>query len=414
MNKKKLFFLIIFIITIIVFGFLLYQFFFKPTKKTGFKTRSKININTSSFPNIGERNIKEQKYQEGGQLPNIENIQKIKTYASNIKNKKDVQHVLEEIAVKAPSTDYSDNGVKFYNEIDGKFYKLNSNGTVELLSEKVFYNVKNVTWSPTKDESIIEFPDGTKIFYDFKNKRQSTIPKHWQNFSFSPQGDKVASKSIGLSPESNWLITSNPDGKDVKLVAYMGNNYDKVQVNWSPNKQILALSATGKRDDVYGFRQEHLLIGQHKQNFKSIIVEGRGLEFTWSPTGKKLLHSVYNPGSKFKPELWIINASGEDNLTNNGKKLLKINTWAHKCTMVDDRYAYCGVPEYLDEGAAFAPDLYTNTPDKLYKIDTVTGYKSEIPLDDTYTIDKIFSSKDGKYIYFADHNKTGLFKITIN
>ena len=79
---------------------------------------------------------------------------------------------------------------------------------------------RKVTWSPTQTASILEYPDGSNIYYDFDTKRQVTIPKHWEEFSFAPQGDRITSKSIGFSPENRWIVSANPDGTDVKIVAY--------------------------------------------------------------------------------------------------------------------------------------------------------------------------------------------------
>lgn len=298
---------------------------------------------------------------------------------------------------------------KFYNTQDGKFYTLDSSGKLVPLTDDVFYNVKNVTWSPQNNSSIIEYPDGSNIYFNFDTKEQVTLPRHWEGFSFSPGGEKIAAKSVGLSPENRWLISANPDGTNITLIEPMGANDKKVTVDWSPNRQIVAFSRTGEAlsDD----RQQVLLIGQNKENFKGLVVEGRGLETKWSKEGTKLLHSVYSAHSDFKPELWIVDAT-PDSMGGN-RKLLNIATWASKCTMADERFAYCGVPEKLDTGAAFAPAIANATPDTLYRIDTVTGLKTQIPLDKNHTIDTITVSPDGNSLLFTDKNQVGLFKVQL-
>ncbi len=298
---------------------------------------------------------------------------------------------------------------KFYNTQDGKFYKLNASGTPVPLSDEVFYNVKNITWSPQNNSSIIEYPDGSNIFYNFETKEQVTLPRHWEGFSFSPGGEQIAAKSVGLSPENRWLISANPDGNNIKLIEPLGANDKKVTVDWSPNRQVIAFSRTGEPlgDD----RQQILLIGQNKENFKGLVVEGRGLETKWSKEGTKLLHSVYSAHSDFKPELWITDAT-PDSIGGN-RKLLNVATWASKCTMADERFVFCGVPEKLDTGAAFAPAIANNTPDNLYRIDTVTGLKTQIPLSANHTIETITLSPDGNSLFFTDKNQTGLFKVEI-
>lgn len=81
----------------------------------------------------------------------------------------------------------SDGKVQYYNQSDGKFYKIDKDGKVILLSDKVFFSVEDVTWAPGKDKAILEYPDGRKILYNFTTEKQASLPSHWQDFSFSGQ-----------------------------------------------------------------------------------------------------------------------------------------------------------------------------------------------------------------------------------
>jgi len=307
----------------------------------------------------------------------------------------------------APDTN---GGSRFYNDTDGKFYRLQKDGTVKTLSDQIFYNVQKANWSPVANQAIIEYPDGSNIYYDFDTKKQVSLPKHWENFSFSPQGDKIASKSLGLSPENQWLITSDPDGKNIKLIEPMGENAAKVTVDWSPNQQVVALSRTG--ESLGADREEVLFVGLNGENFKSAVVEGRGLESKWSTAGKNLLYSVYSARSDFKPELWIVNAEGNNIGAN--RQPLNLNTWADKCTFQNERTLFCAVPTQLDTGAGFAPSVADAIPDTIYKIDLQTGLKSEIKQDSAgHTISNMFVGSDGSKLYFTDKNQNGLFSINL-
>lgn len=415
MDKKKILYIVIFLLVTVLLGWAIYTVFFAPDKPTPTGPDGTTSeTDPSFFPDSGTSS--------GGnvvtdptELPFTDTVP---SGGNTIGSGSGIgSGVFEETPriqqvstapVLSPSH-VSGGGAKFYNKEDGKFYTVDSFGNVVALSEKQFFNVENVNWSPKNNESIIEYPDGANIYFDFDTQRQVTLPAHWDDFSFSPQGDKVASKSISIAPENRWLISTNPDGSDIKLLEPMGNNQDKVIVDWSPNQQVVALSNTGQElgDD----RIEVLFVGQNKENFKSAIVEGRGLETQWSPEGKRLLHSVYNARNEFKPELWIVGAEG-DGIGGN-RRLLNVSTWAHKCTMTDERFAYCGVPDELEAGAGFVPQLADSVSDTLYKIDTFTGLKTEIPTDAFHTIDSIFPSDDGQTIYFTDTSKEGLFKVNL-
>jgi len=417
MDRRRLIYIILFVILCFAIGFAIYRVFF-------YKGEAPVTPGIPSaglpgeFPAAGEGRIPGQIAQPSGELPgsNLVPAQPGAIVAPGAgqapllperdSQKKLVEYITDVAAVNAAPS--KTGGVKFYNQLDGKFYIIDADGNIHALSDEVFYNVEKVTWSPVKDESIIEYPDGANIYYDFNSKKQVTLPKHWEEFSFSHLGNEIAAKSIGLSPENRWLVASNPDGTQTRAIEALGDNANKVDVDWSPNQQVVALSRTG---EPLGTRQEVLLVGLNQENFKSITVEGRGFESIWSPSGGKLLHSVYNGRNDYKPELWIVDANPSSAGAN--RRLLNVNTWAHKCTMVDERFAYCAVPEIMDIGAGFAPSLSDDTPDRLIKIDTVTGSKTELPTEGMHTIDSIFMGDNGKTIYFTDKHQSGIFKISI-
>lgn len=304
----------------------------------------------------------------------------------------------------------SDNQLQFYNEIDGRFYKVGSDGTAQQLTNDVFYNVEAVTWSPQKNEAILEYPDGANIYYNFQTQKQTTLPRHWEEFSFSNQGDKIVAKSIGISPDNRWIVSTDPDGKNIQLVEPLGENADKVTIDWSPNRQIIGYSRTGEA--LGADREEILFVGLNNENYRSMTVEGRGMQSEWSPDGGQLLYSVYSARSDFKPELWI--ADARPNTIGENRSVLRVNTWADKCTFANTRFVYCGVPSQLEVGAGFAPSTAANTPDRLMKIDTQTGAQTEIDLGDgLHNIQDIFIDDAQKKLFFTDSFNSGLFDVTL-
>ncbi len=405
MDKKRLLIAILFLLACLGLGYLLYRVFFAKEKTVPAATRPPIT--TGILPTAKEGGAITPTGEEVGGLPTAITVQptaKPPTTASTaFALKQAIDMPIVGVAKDATGA------AKFYNQIDGKFYRLLPDGSLKEMTDQVFYNVEKVTWSPIKNESIIEYPDGANIYYNFDTKKQVTLPQHWEEFSFSTLGDKVAAKSLGLSPENRWLITADVDGKNISLVEPMGENADKVIVDWSPNQQIVATSLTGEPlgDD----RQELLFVGLHKENFRSAIIEGRALQTSWSPSGAKLLYNVHSARSDFKPELWVVNASGDNIGT--GRTLLNLNTWVDKCAFVDDRFVYCGVPTTLDAGSGFAPSLADSTPDKIYKIDLQSGIKTELTLVENHTIKNMFLGNNNKALYFTDKNQPGLFSLSL-
>lgn len=405
MDKKRLIFAGIFFIVVLVLGYIMYLVFFAPKKPAPVTVPGEV-ITPGAFPPSGEGEPIRPGVTEPGVLPPSE-VRPGVSFQPSAGITEIERHIVESPIV-SPTIDSRGNA-QFYNESDGKFYRLTSTGAVQELSDQVFFNVENVNWSPNNNESIIEYPDGSNIYYNFQTKRQVTLPKHWEEFSFSASGEQIAAKSITLSPENRWLVASQPDGGNVQFVENMGENAHKVKVDWSPNRKVVALSSTG--ESLGSDRQEILLVGLHGENFKSIVVEGRGMQSEWSPSGQQLLYSVYSARSEFKPELWIVNADGDNIGTS--RRPLSLNTWAEKCSFADERFVYCAVPNELEVGSGFQPALAETTPDQIFRIDLRNGSKSTIAMDGAHTIDNIFVSADGKTLHFTDKLQDGLFKIEL-
>ncbi|MFA5128124.1 MAG: hypothetical protein WC457_03950 [Patescibacteria group bacterium] len=300
-------------------------------------------------------------------------------------------------------------GMRYYNANDGKFYRVNADGTITAMSDTVFNNVSNVTWADGADKAVLEYPDGSNIVYNFETQKQVTLPKHWEDFSFSPDSTQIAAKSVGLSEENRWLVTTNDDGSGTQLLEALGENQDKVVVDWSPSRQAVAFAFTG--DPLGTYRKEVLLVGLNGENFKSLTVEGMGFTSQWSPTGKKLLYSVYSPRTDLKPELWITNSYGND--IGSGRTSLEIETWPSKCTFAGDSTVYCGVPQTLSQGAGISPAIAAGTTDDLYKIDLTTGLKTKIATDGTYSISTISYDETNKRLLFTDANQSGVFEVSL-
>lgn len=298
------------------------------------------------------------------------------------------------------------NGARFYNPEDGRFYKINADGTVTMLGEKQFFNVDKVDWAKRKDQAILEFPDGSNVFYDFVEKKQVTLPQHWKEFEFSPDDNKVTSKSIGLDPDNRFLIVSKPDGTEAKAIEPLGVSEDLAHVSWSPNNQIIAYGETGTPQPEN--QQEIIFVGQNHENFRSIIAPGRGFTPNWSPTGKQLLFSTYNLNTDNKPTLWV--TSGDPANLGAGRRTFSLNTWADKCVWADESNIYCGVPQDLPMNAGLSRNDFATLPDDVYHIDLANGLATKVDLPNTgYTIRNPVLSTDNSKLLFSDAQSGKLY-----
>ncbi len=292
----------------------------------------------------------------------------------------------------------------YYDPSDGKFYEISPDGTRRALADASYPAAERVTWSPGRSQAILEFPDGANIIYDLKAKKQYTLPKEMTEFSFSPEGEKIAGKFMGENVADRWLVTVNPDGSALTGVEPMGENADKVDVEWSANNQVVALSRTGQPRGL--FEQHVLLIGFQGENFKGLNIEGRGFVPRWSPDGNRLLYSVYNDTTNYRPTLYLVD--GATDRVGGNKQSLGLQTWADKCTFIGGT-AYCAVPQSLPDGAGYVRELANNIPDTIWKVDIATGAKTTVaqPVGDGgsgLTANNLTVSGDGRFLYFTDAN----------
>lgn len=291
--------------------------------------------------------------------------------------------------------------VNFYNPNDGKFYTIDADGNIVLLSDTEFPEAENVEWNKDADKAVIEFPDGSNVVYDFDLEHQVTLPSHWEDFTFSPVSDELEAKSDAIDPNNRWLVTANADGSGVKAFQALGDNADKVTVSWSPNDQVVAFSDTASPLSGGLDRKLILPIGLNGENFRGLTVEGLDFTPNWAPGGKKLLYSVAGDYSSNKPLLWVVDATPATMGEN--RHSLGLYTWADKCTFVSSTVAYCAVPRNLPDNAGLQRSLYARYPDSVYKVDI--GQNSvtlvAIPEEDV-AMSSLRVSDDGATLYFVN------------
>jgi len=415
MSKKKIILIILFLAAVGFFAWLLYIFFFKPKpevpvvekkppvveeiprlpvtkeawERMTYEERARLNLPTEKWP---------EKVEEPAKPPVKPTVPEIDEKAAG---RRTWINPIADIRTKGAALSSDGRNSIFYDRDDEHFYSIDQHGNKKLMTDQVFHNIDEIKWAPTKDKAIITYPDGFKTVYDFKRQKQYTLPANWEDFSWSPQGNQLSFKSMSKYPENTWLAISNYDGTGAKPIEHMGANADKVTVSWSPNHQVIAFSATGEPRG--GWEQEILLIGQHGENFKSLVVDGRRFEPKWAPKGELIAYSVYSPDNDFKPRLYLVNAQGDQ--IGSGKIDTGLNTWAHKCSFnKSGDTLYCAVPENLPEGSGMLPELAEKTKDVFYKIDVATGesfFLAEGAMGG-YNVDNLYVSDDESSLYFTD------------
>lgn len=410
-NWERILIIITFVAAIILFGFFIYWFFWRPflapdttptSTPTGTLTIAEPAGTRTTTPVTAETGLTAA--QILAQLAN-------QNPAPGTEPNKNLK---AEIFVDGPAYySFLTNAGKmnYYNPTDGKFYEADKNGKIKALSDKNFFQVSNAIFDYSGSKAVIQYPDGSNIVYDFAGDRQYTLPKHWQDFSFSHTDSQIAFKNIGLDIENRFLVAAKYDGSQTRIIDEIGINANKVTPNWSPNNQVVATYVEG----LDANRSEVFFIGQNNENFKSIIVEGRDFNGLWSPSGEKMLYSVYDPNNDYKPTLWVSDAYGNDAGSN--RKAIALQTWADKCTFASENFALCAVPDTMPYGAGLdRTNLTKNISDSIWAINLTNGTVTLVTeLDNIKKVNKIFFNPDDpNTILIASGEKQYLYKVNLN
>lgn len=407
MNRRVLL-IIAFVLGIGVLGFLLYISFFRSTTPV-INGNGNGNVN-GVLPDING-SVNRPTGNTNGVLPNV-NSRNTNGASANVNagpgtvadgGETTVQTLVSQNAFQTV-VDSSGN-IRYYDRATGQFYKLDANGNLVPLSGVKFPDAESVTWSPSKNQVIVAFPDDSKVFYDFETKKQATLPKEGEDFSFAPTGSQIAFKFNAQNSVDRFLVVSNADGTSITPVESLGENGDKVQVAWSPNDQVIATFTPG----LNATSQEVIFVGKNGENFKSTITNGRGFEGQWSPSGQYIVYSTYSADSNFNPVLHIVNGQGET--IGDDNRSLNLQTWSDKCTFAKGGSAlYCAVPAtgQLKAGSGIYRDQASSVPDTFYRVDLQSGSVQQIAVPVGTDGSRQFSavdlglSPDGRKLYFTD------------
>lgn len=415
LDWKKIGIIGLFVGAVALFGFLLYYFFisplFFPSATTNISGNGQTNA-TGTLPTTVTINGRIYNVDPATGLPTGEVDAGTPTITTKTEPTDRAEGGLTKTATIVSGqalypTGSADSSLIYYNPTDGRFYQANSAGKISAYSDKTFHNVSNVTWSADNNQAVIEYPDGSNIVYDFSTGKQTTLPQHWQDFSFSATG-QLAFKSMALDVENRFLAIANADGSQVKVIESIGGSENQFDVNWSPNSQMVATFTEGKDGD----RSNVYFIGQNNENYKLMVVEGRDFRSEWSPDGETIVYSVYSAANNYKPQLWISDAGAST--VGNNRHSLNLETWADKCAFSSATKLYCAVPETLSYGAGLQPESAADTPDQIYEIDLATGVKKLLAIPEgDHTISQIIVNENSNYLLFTDSGSNQVYKINL-
>ncbi len=306
-------------------------------------------------------------------------------------------------------------GFNFLSAEDNKFYRIYvDDGKKITLSDEEFPFVEEVTWASGGQKVALQYPDGAVITYDFTTGKKTTLPTGADDLSFNQSAESIAYKYVTDNEDDNWLVVSDVATTKAEAIEPIGDQGDKVIVDWSPNNQVVALY----RKPIGLEQEEIFFVGLNGENFKSLKVDGSNFEGIWSPKGDKILYSVVTAGNQYNPTLWVTDGVG-DSIGNNNFSLGLI-TWASKCVFAADGLnVYCAVPVDLPQAAGLYPELINESSDVIYQINLRTGIKKMLAYPvlsqalEKFQVRQLFVSDDSRKLYFWDNFTSEIYYIRL-
>lgn len=411
-NTKRTLLIIGFVALVIGIMVVIWILFFAPLfrRPPGTNGNANGNVNGGILPNVNVN----RRVNGNANQPLANRVTQLPTPAEVANGGLTLVHPVTSGMAADPVMGSDGRAVQYYDPATGMFYRIDpATGKATPISKQTFPDVQNVTWAPDSGRAVLEFPDDTKVIYDFQSAKQYQLPKEGRQFSFSPNSQNLAFSYIGNDPDQRFLVTTDNTGASLKPVQELGENFNQVQVAWSPSNEVVGLY----HHAINATQQEVIFIGQNNENFKALTVDGEGFQGKWTPDGRKLLYTVLSPATNYNPELYLTLAKGDS--IGDGKTDLGLSTFVDKCTF--DRgsaFAYCAVPDALANGSGLYPEFSQDAHYTFSTIDLASGMTRQLanPVDDgytRYTIGTVFLSGDEQTLYFTDAATQKLYSIRL-
>ena len=253
MEPRKILLIVGFVLAVFILGYLLYSLFFSSAKEAVIEPGQRDQQQTGQLtPSDEQLKLPDEDKNTGGGLPQSQPQQQNQIVSKTASGGLTYVSTLVDFSNNGATLAANGTDLLYYNGLDSRFYKISPDGKVNAIVDTRFFEADNIAFNQARNKAVIEYPDSANVTYNFGSGEQVTLPAHWQEFQFSQQGETLAFKNIGLNPENNWLALSAATGTQARFIQNLGNNSNRVDINWSPNNQVVATFIDAESDQVSG------------------------------------------------------------------------------------------------------------------------------------------------------------------
>jgi hypothetical protein len=316
-------------------------------------------------------------------------------------------------AVVAPALDKTQDRIIYYTQGIGNVYEIYLDGSSKrTLSSKNLPDLKNVSWSPEKDQVLSMFRRDSKTyfsFYDYVAKSGKELNGNITAVAWSNLGDKIFYAYSDTKTKQQSFNISNPDGSDWKRLA--DAFYGNIEISPIPQTSFASFWNSPNGFEETSLRTISITGGEAKT-----IFSGRfGADFLWSPNGSRALVSSSETKGGSKIMLATINVNGGE------YQNLNIPTLASKCVWSsNNKTIFYALPGFIPDGSVMPNDYQdkkVTTKDTFWKADVTTGKKERIiELDDLksgFDATDLFLSAEENILFFTNRLDGKLYRIDL-
>ncbi len=330
---------------------------------------------------------------------------KISGVDSEDKNKRNSEKINKIIEgnIKNPALDVSGSKILYFNQ--NNFLLTDLDGTTKSsIGTYPFNSGENIEWS--SDNSLAIIRDSGKYFiFDIKKNEAKPFKSDADNLIWGKIQNQLIYKYFDNKTKKRSLNISDLSGENWQELMEIPFRYAEMKVN--PKNETLALFSMPN-----AFEETQIfIVNLIKKEQREIKLKYKGVNYKWSPDGKKLLFSYAKEGGK----------TGMAVLQIETEKVTELNFpgLVDKCVWAGDSVGvYCASPTF-DSPNTILPDDWASgkvfSADTFWQVDTIKGEKKRIveleEINASVDANFLFLDKDEKSLFFVDKKTGGLFKV---
>ena len=315
----------------------------------------------------------------------------------------EVSKITQVIASRVLGFALSGNSMFYYDEDQGGFYrKAQAGDDAVIYGQGKFTQVKDIIWSPDKNQAIMVFNNDDYYHYEFASGASTKLAPKISNLFWIQEGKRIFYQ-WNQTEGASELIVAEPDGNNWAKIRDLG--YNKILLGSSPKIDGPIAMA---QNYGYGEGRNVYPIFNDGAAGPAIKLSNYGEKAKWSRTGERILYEATDPDT-FDNYLWVVDFSGTNNYS------LGVKSFVEKCVWnKTDEKIFCAVPSQALGAKAEAAD---SSIDNFWELNTKTGEKRKVydesESDAKFDANNLWLSGNEDRLYFTDE-KTGVYALRLD